>query len=110
MVTFICQECGKEYQPATLIQRKFCCHTCCKKYWNRKRSESYYKAHPIDKVRTCPVCGKEFEVTNSRNKYCSVNCKRFAYGLKFILTHNLDKFDGIIKFINNTIWSLDKDA
>ena len=110
MTTFICQECGKEYTPFTLIQKKFCSAKCRAKWWSRRTREKYREANHTTTHKVCPVCGSEFEAARSNYKYCSVDCKRFNHQLRYILRLHPDEFDNIIKFINNTIWELDKNA
>jgi hypothetical protein len=110
MTTFICQECGKEYHPFTLLQKKFCSNTCRQRYWNRKTREKYQLVNHTTKHKVCPVCGSEFEAPRSNYKYCSVDCKRFTHQLRHILMLHPNEFDNVIKFINNTIWELDKNA
>ena len=110
MITFICKECGKEYLPCTLIQKKFCSAKCRKRWWSRKEREKYREINHTTKHKVCPVCGKEFDASRSNVKFCSLDCKRFNHQLRHILMLYPNEFDNIVKFINNTIWELDKNA
>lgn len=60
---FICEQCGKTFSVKTPKRDlRFCCDAC-KSAWRR--------ASGVDnEVRTCVVCGKDFEV----NKYAKTFC------------------------------------
>lgn len=65
MQTYICTECGKEFQTKHIFgegQNRFCSNKCKTRY--RVKSG-------VDNVeRVCPVCGKTFSV----NKYSTTEC------------------------------------
>ena len=110
MTTFICKECGREYHPLSLIQKKFCSVGCSRRYYARKAREKYQQVNHTTKHKVCPVCGTSFEAPRSNHRFCSLDCKRFNHQLRHILMLYPDRFDSIITFINNTIWELDKNA
>lgn len=110
MTTFICQECGREYLPFTLIQKKFCSAKCRHKYWSRKMRDKYRLEKHTTTHKVCPVCGREFDAPRSNHKFCSLDCKRYSHQLRHIIMLYPDSLDSIINFTNNTIWELDKNA
>lgn len=78
----ICEYCQKEHDGA-FGSGRFCSPSCSKGYStlknreriNQKRSESLKEKHTyLDKV--CPVCKKQFKVTQSRGdqECCSLSC------------------------------------
>ena len=107
MTTFICKECGKEYQPLTLIQKKFCSAKCRARWWSRKTREKYRELHKITTHKVCPVCGTEFNAARPNVKFCSKECKRYSHQLRHILSLHSDRLNYVIKY---TVQELNKNA
>ena len=72
MQTYICTECGKEFQTKHIFgegQNHFCSNNCKTRY--RVKSG-------VDNIeRVCPVCGKTFSANKyTKTVYCSQECAR----------------------------------
>lgn len=64
----VCEWCGVEFHAQK--KRKYCSTRCAERH-------NYRAKHPKE-VKTCAVCGKEFESYTSKNIYCSNECCRKA--------------------------------
>lgn len=63
--TFICRFCNREYKGIESPLNGFCSKIC----------QSRFRYQSIKEIRTCPVCGKEFEVPkHNPAKTCSNSC------------------------------------
>lgn len=71
--THTCEYCGEEFTQYDKVRRKYCCEA--------HREAAYRKqiAKPQERVKTCPVCGKEFVAESFRIKYCSPFCSRVVH-------------------------------
>lgn len=68
--TFICINCGKEYQAKNHGRNCFCSKKCKNEWW---RSERFYE------TRYCKWCGKEFSTWKFGKKiYCSSHCAKMS--------------------------------
>lgn len=67
-----CQRCNCCFFPVRSDQQ-FCSKRCRIKYY---REMGYYLADTVTK--TCPVCGKHFETSRSRQIYCSAECRTIS--------------------------------
>lgn len=71
-----CKDCGIEFYGGP---RAKYCPDCA--YKARQEADRQYKKagakRPLGGIDKCPICGKEYIVTSSRQKYCSsTDCKR----------------------------------
>lgn len=89
----ICPVCGEEFSGRG--NKKYCSYKCRQKAIAENRKEQrkeYYKAnaekyrkyqrnHKVEKQeqeKICPICGKVFTTHDSRQKYCSLECREQA--------------------------------
>jgi hypothetical protein len=73
MIKAICEYCGKEYIKRHKKSR------CCSQECNQAL---YRKEHKTTYTKVCPICGTEFETTNSVVKYCGEICACKARSIK----------------------------
>ncbi|MCK4826003.1 hypothetical protein KA005_60200, partial [bacterium] len=66
----VCIYCKKEFETY-YGQQKYCSETCKGRYLQKVK-------HPIDKIRECRNCGKEFKVHGKQGnkQHCSDECAR----------------------------------
>ena len=63
--TFVCKFCNREYKGIESPLNGFCSKIC----------QSRFRYQSIKEIRTCPICGKEFEVPkHNPAKTCSISC------------------------------------
>ena len=80
---FPCQVCGKMF-IAYGKNARYCSSECKKINTQRKKEERRQKYEenrpPEHEKRTCPICGKAFDVTRQARgrKYCSIACRQIA--------------------------------
>lgn len=71
----ICQECGAEFYGGPRARR--CPDCACKAQQEiNKQYKKRGSKRPIGSIDKCEVCGAEYIVTSSRQKYCSGACQR----------------------------------
>lgn len=73
----ICEQCGVQFNSATLRpNRRFCSQTC--------RAKSFYetsKSNPGLKG-ICPTCGNDFQFADKRRKFCSRSCAATIHNIQ----------------------------
>ena len=71
----VCEYCGKTFTVLKSLKVTCCSRACgARLHWKKER-EKIGKPEPA-RIKTCPVCGKEFQVpsTNPNKKCCSTSC------------------------------------
>ena len=71
----VCEYCGKTFTVLKTLKFTCCSRSCGMSLHWKKQRETEGKPEP-DRIKTCPVCGKEFQVpvTNPKKTCCSRAC------------------------------------
>lgn len=75
MRTSVCVVCGEEME---YVNGKLYCSWECRYKAMKKRKEGIGIGNASLNTFSCKVCGNEFITFNSRQKYCSDNCRKIA--------------------------------
>lgn len=71
-VEMVCECCGKVIRRQDQRRQRFCDSRCKHRYC------ALHKEQSSAMVKTCGICGTEFEAANWKAKYCSDRCRRLA--------------------------------
>ena len=74
--TYVCKNCGKEYQRARSDTNQYCSRECAFNDIGTWRRLDVVGEKRISKV--CPICNNEFQANRSESAYCSISCKEAA--------------------------------
>ncbi len=83
-ISYICQECGKEFTAYKSSKRKYCNAICANIAIGRKKKETRVEL-------TCHYCDNKYKVIPfqvKRSKYCSAKCRDIHVGIRQIGENN----------------------